>query len=306
VSGGQSLISIVLVSYNTLTLLKQNIPCLVNLRSSCPTELLIVDNGSTDKSREWLAGLEGDRVRVFLLNENRGFAAGCNIGIDKASGRYILLLNTDAFLTSEALDVLVTYLDHHPDVGIVGPQLLYPNDRWQRSTGLVPSPKSAMLDALGITSLGHFVSGALWRPTGRWWRPRRVGYVDAACMLIRREVIDQIGGLDESFFFFVEDAEFCYRARQHGWKTMYVPQSQVVHLRGASSSQKDFQQSLKMRVCSERAFILRIWEEGGWHRFAFWRRLNYRWRMGWSLMTRAKERYQRYQTAWRVYGEMSS
>jgi len=94
-------------------------------------------------------------------------------------------------------------------------------------------------------------------------------------MLIRRSVIDEIGLLDESFFFFVEDAEFCHRAREHGWLTHYVPQSRVIHLRGGSSSQKDFQKSALMQLASRKLFIERVYGNKSWKKLTFWGALNY-------------------------------
>ena len=298
-------LSIVVVNYNSLKLLQG---CLAHLDTWVrlpATEIIVVDNGSTDGSGEWVRKLDSQLYHVVLSQRNLGFAGGCNLGIRQSSGDYILLLNTDAFPQAGALDLLVEYLVHCPSVGVAGPQLLYPDGRWQRSTNLTPSPKSAMLDALGITSLGHVLASVLWKWTGRWWRPRPVEYVDGACMLIRRAVIDDIGGLDERFFFFVEDAEFCRRARQHGWQVVYVPQSQVVHLRGGSSSKKNAEESLRMRWRSEREFILRTWGEVAWRRFLFWRRLNYRWRLALATLCRDANRRQRYQVAWRVYAQES-
>jgi GT2 family glycosyltransferase len=294
-------LAIVLVNYNTLNLLQECLTHLDHLAGSPATHIVIVDNDSTDGSRQWLQALDREQYCVVLSDHNLGFAGGCNLGIQQTSANYILLLNTDAFLEPGALKLLVTYLDQHPQAGIAGPQLLYPNGHWQRSTGLIPSPKSAMLDALGFTSMVNFTASALWKLTGSRWQPRSVEYVDGACMLIRRVTIDQVGGLDEQFFFFVEDAEFCFRARQYGWKVMYIPQSRVVHLRGGSSSRKNLEQSLKMRVQSERTFVHQTYGAKAEQSFLFWRRLNYCWRMGLASLTGNRERYQRYRTAWQVY-----
>jgi hypothetical protein len=295
-------VSIVVVNHNSLNLLRR---CIGHLASLAPpsSELIIVDNGSTDASRDWLQEQQGTVGRVVCSDQNVGFAAGCNLGIEQATGRYILLLNTDAFPEPSSLDVLVRYLDQHLDTAVAGPQLLYPNGRWQRSSGFVPSPRSAMLDAMGITSAAHVISGALWKLSGRWWRPYPVQYVDGACMLIRRAILDRIGGLDERFFMFVEDAEFCHRVRQHGWKVRYVPQSHVVHLRGGSSSQKDLAGALRMRRRSESEFVLRLWGRTALRRFLFWRRLNFRLRMLAATAFRDEPQRNRYKAAWQAYGQ---
>ena len=299
-------LSIILVNYNSLDLLRQCLSCLAMTISRALVEIIIVDNASTDGSREWLESLAEEQYRVILSEQNLGFAGGCNLGIRQATGDYILLLNTDAFPQPGALEELVAYLEQHPDVGIVGPQLLYPDGRWQRSTGLIPSPKPAMLDALGITSARHVIAGFLWRWTNHWWRPRPVEYLDGACMLIRRQVIDQIGGFDDRLFFFVEDAEFCHRARRQGWNVVHVPQSRVVHLRGGSSSLKNYEQSVKLRVQSERIFVLRTYGQEAWRRFLFWRRWNYRGRMCLAALLGRHGRRVKYRLAWQIYAEAGS
>lgn len=266
-------LSIVVVNYNTLDLLKECIYNLLNFLFFI--EIIIIDNSSNDGSSNWLVGINDQRVKSICLPENRGFAAGCNAGISQTSGEYILLLNTDAFPTQQALEILVEHLEQHPETGIVGPQLLYANGRWQRSGGRMLSPNTAILDALGITSLEHTVTALLSKIN---LRAREIGYVDGACMLIRRAVIEQIGGLDERFFFFVEDAEFCHRARQNGWRVDYVPQSRVIHLRGGSSSQKNFQKSAAMQLASRKIFIEQVYGKSAWSKTAFWLAANYSWR----------------------------
>lgn len=270
---GQVGLSIVILNYNTLNLLKRCLDNITNLEIDF--EIIVIDNASQDGSSEWLAELEDPRVRVIVLPENRGFSGGCNVGIQASSGDHVLLLNTDAFPSLEALMTLSAYLESHPQVGIVGPQLLYENGKWQPSAGLYPSPKSAFWGAGGIVALSHFFQEVLWPITGRWWRARSVNYIDGACMLIRHAVIDQIGLLDESFFFFVEDAEFCHRARKHGWLTHYVPQSRVIHLRGGSSSQKNFEKSTTMQLTSKKIFIERVYGHKGWKKTTFWTAINY-------------------------------
>lgn len=295
-------LSVVVVNYNTFHLLKC---CLINLQEICipAKEILVVDNASTDGSREWLQTLRDERIRCILSSKNLGFARGCNLGIRQATGEFILLLNTDAFPRPGAIETLVAYLEQHSDVGIVGPQLLYPNGRWQRSSGRIPSPCSAFLDALGVTSLEHIIAAALWPLTGRWWRPYEVEYVDGACMLIRRIVIEQIGGLDERFFLFVEDAEYCARARAHGWKVVYLPQSHVVHLRGGSSAQKNYEHAIRMRVYSEKRFVVETQGENAWRCMARWRQLGFAWRMWLARFTRQKVRYEHYRAAYHAYRE---
>lgn len=302
------MLSIVIVNWNTGVLLRSCVKTLFALpdwRRVGLCETLLIDNASTDGSREWLQTLKDQRIHCILSPENLGFARGCNLGIQHASGDFILLLNTDAFPEPGALEALMTYLWQHPDVGIVGPQLLYPDGHWQRSTGLIPSPHSACLDAIGVTSLRHVFAMLLWPLTGRWCRPREVEYVDGACMLIRRAMVEQIGGLNEHFFFFVEDAEYCARARHYGWKVIYLPQSRVVHLRGGSSSSKDYERTVRLRAHSEKQFVVDTQGEKAWKQFAGWRRLNFAWRSWLAKLTGQKARYERYRASYQAYQEPS-
>jgi hypothetical protein len=297
---------IVIVNFNTLDLLQQCLEHLQKVLNAFSFEIVLVDNASTDGSQEWIQALANEKNHCILSPRNLGFAGGCNLGIQQSTSEYILLLNTDAFPEPGSLQTLVKYLEQHPDVGIVGPQLVYPNGRWQRSTGRVPSPRSAFLDAIGLTSLAHTLAAIFWPLTGQWWRPREVEYVDGACMLIRRTVVDEIGSLNERFFFFVEDAEYCARARQYGWKVIHLPESRVIHLRGGSSSQKDYGQTVRLRACSEEVFVRTTQRKKAWQQVAFWRKVNFAWRMQLARIIGRKELYKRYRTAYQVYKESMS
>ncbi len=270
-----SLVDIIIVNYNTLDLLRT---CLSNLLDIGfdSANITVVDNNSIDGSREWLMSDQSPPVRVLLSAENLGFAGGNNLGISATSSRdYVLLLNTDAFPVPGSIEHLLTVLIKKPRTAVVGPQLLYPNGKWQRSTGNIPSPSSAMLDAIGITTLQRLISQLLW-PMRRYFSfSSSVEYVDGACMLIRRSVLEQIGYLDESLFFFVEDAEFCARVQDNGYKVRYVPNSVVFHLRGGSSSQKNRRKSLEMKRDSLRKFINLRYGFDGWVNFCNWTYANY-------------------------------
>lgn len=295
------MISIIILNFNTCELLQRCLAHLSDLRTRCEVEKIVVDNASSDGSQEWLQSHEEVADRVILLEANLGFAGGCNAGIRQAVGDYVLLLNTDAFPQHWALDALVDYADQNPRVGVVGPQLLFPNGQWQRSSGLVPSPTTAMLDALGVTSAGHVLQALSWPLMRRFARPRRVGYVDGACMLIRREVIGDVGLLDETLFFSVEDAEFCHRARANGWDVVLAPGSRVVHLRGGSSIQKNRFEALAIRVRTEKQFIVTSWGEKGWRRYRFWRRLNFWWRYSVCSLVKRGDSCRQYEDALQAY-----
>lgn len=302
-------LSIVIANYNTLDLLRRCLDNIFGLELDLRFEIIIVDNASRDGSQDWLKGMKDQRVTSVFSTENRGFAGGCNSGIRQSNGEHILLLNTDAFPQPGAIEALVDYLDAHAQVGIVGPQLLYPNGQWQRSSGRIPSPRTAILGTLGIVSVEHIFRSILWRVAERWCRPRPVEYVDGACMLIRRKVFDEVGLLNEDFFFFVEDAEFCLRARKKGWSIFQIPNSRVVHLRGGGmSSLEDMSRRAGLKRQSLQRFITEHYGEKGWKRYARWAYCKFRVRYllcvaASSLHLASAERCTAYRTLADCFGE---
>jgi GT2 family glycosyltransferase len=270
-------LTIIVVNYNTCSILSQCLEYLERLDNAFNIQVIVVDNASSDGSAEMVLARFPS---CFLIRNqsNVGFARANNQGIRLAKGDFTLLLNSDAFLTSVALYTLVDYATQNSRVGICGPQLLNADRSWQRSYELIPSPRSAMLHALGFTSIQHIVLKALWKLTGDRWAPKSVDYVDGACMLIRNALVEQIGVLDERFFLFVEDAEFCHRTRQHGWKVVYVPKSRVVHLRGQSSSRKSTIHTHQLMRQSLEMFVVSQFGPAGWDTYRRWTRMNFRWR----------------------------
>ncbi|HYM96314.1 MAG TPA: glycosyltransferase family 2 protein [Candidatus Sulfotelmatobacter sp.] len=224
-------LSVIVVSWNTRELLRACLEALEAGRATLRTETIVVDNGSEDGSPD-LVRERFPRVQLIANPDNRGFAAANNQALAQTHGRYVLLLNSDAEVEPEALARLTRYADEHPEVGILGPKLLYPDGRLQPSGGPLPTPLWTIAGLLGL-------SGLLGRPrygTLRdYGRPAEVEEVSGAAMLVRREVIDRIGRLDEGFTWGYEDVDFCLRARRAGWRVHYVPDARVRHHWGGSS-----------------------------------------------------------------------
>jgi GT2 family glycosyltransferase len=272
-------ISIIIVSYNTLGFLKRCIETLEKCHFAFNWEAIIVDNASTDGSTEWLQTTQfGQNYKIVLANQNLGFAKGNNVGISQATGDFVLLLNTDAFPKPGAIENLLSFLLTNSQVAIAGPQLVNEDGSWQRCSGWIISTRTAILHALGVSAVLHTLESLMWFLARGAQPARSVEYVDGASMLIRRKALDAIGPLDESFFFYIEDMELCYRARKQGWQVCLVPQSTVTHLRGGSSSSKNFERALRMRIDSERRFMLRYYTAKDWQRYCRWMAFNSRWR----------------------------
>ena len=235
-------VSVVVISYNTKDLLKQcigSIPAGLAGNMRLAYEIIVVDNASTDGSVEMvehkfpMAGLIQNR-------DNKGYAYAVNKGIESTTGDYILVLNSDIILPSGCVLPMVEYMELNPKTAIVGPQLIHPDGKWQRSYGRTPSIVKAFLDAFFVSFVEDRVKSLARRLGFKLdTKPKSVGYVDGAATLVRRKVFDEIGLFDERFFFYAEDADLCLRSRKAGWNVMFVPQNRIIHVRGASSMAKE-------------------------------------------------------------------
>jgi GT2 family glycosyltransferase len=224
-----------------------------------PAEVLLVDNASSDATVEAVQK-SFPSMRVISNPINAGFGAANNFALRIAQGRYFLFLNTDAFPKPSAVAVLIAFLDHHPDIGVVGPRLLNPDGSLQTSCYRYPTPALAWLENLGLTKLFSDQS-----PFGNYesWdhsSPRDVDFVIGACLLLRREVYDQIGGFDESFFMYQEEADWQRRIRSAGWRIVFTPSAEVEHLGGASGKA----QALRTNEHFFRSLDIYILKHHGW------------------------------------------
>ncbi len=220
------MLSIVIVSFNTRADLER---CLDSLRSAPPAtshEIIVVDNGSSDGSpaaaRRWT------NVRVVENPANVGFAAANNIGIAAARGDLLLLLNSDTIVPAGAIDRLVAEFERDPAVAVVGPRLVDGNGRAELSFGRMISP------------LNEWRQKRLQRDDAAVERATRQrtypDWVSGACLLVRRTDADAVGLLDERFFMYTEDVDFCASIRARGRRVLFAPEVEVVHLRGRSAA----------------------------------------------------------------------
>jgi len=232
-------LSIVITSYNTKALLSQCLDSISLGLEGSPSliyEVIVVDNASTDGTIKMIEQVFPN-VKLFQNSSNKGYAYAVNRGLENASGKYILLLNSDIILTHNCLLSLLNYIENNPNVGIVGPQLVYPDNNWQRSYGRIPSLSKAFFDIFFINFIEEHIKNILRKSRCEFdVRPKSVGYVDGAAMLFKKDLIREIGYFDERFFFYAEDADFCLRAHKAGLNVVFVPLSRIVHYRGGSST----------------------------------------------------------------------
>ena len=232
----QSDLSIIIVSWNVRELLEGCLRSIVG-QSALTLQIIVVDGASSDGSAAMVAE-QFPEVELVACQENVGFPRGNNLGLERANGRYILLLNPDTIVHGDALAQMESYLEENSQVGVVGPQLLnddgsvqssrrrFPtvNTAFFESTWLQPYAPQALLDQYYVQDVADDETAV-------------VDWVMGACLMTRQEVVAQVGGLDEAYFMYSEELDYCRRVHAAGWQVVYYPQAQVTHLSGKSSEQ---------------------------------------------------------------------
>jgi hypothetical protein len=236
---GQVELSIVIVNYNTRERLRACLQSIVRSTGIGSSETFVVDNASADGSAEMIAA-EFPWVRLLASGVNRGFAWANNIAIHRARGKRLLLLNPDTELPATALADMMAYLDAHPEAAAVGPKLVRADGSLDPACRRgFPDPKTAFYRLSGLSRIFHR-SERFGRYNLTYLDPDEDADVDAisgAFMLVRRQVIDQVGVLDDRFFMYGEDLDWAYRMKEQGWRIRYNPLVTVVHFKGESSRQ---------------------------------------------------------------------
>lgn len=229
-------VSVIIVNWNARDLLRTCLASLQQQTALC--EIIVLDNASTDNTLGMVRA-EFPHVTCIASNKNLGFAAGNNLAAKLARGRYMLLLNPDTVVPPSALDKMVAYADAHPEIGALGPELQNPDGSHQRSCWRgFPGLGMAFADALylwKVPGLGFAVASE-YRPE-ELLESRSVDHLLGACMLIRRAAWAQVGALDESYFLFLEETDWCLRAQHAGWRVVYFPGAHVIHFGQASMRQ---------------------------------------------------------------------
>jgi GT2 family glycosyltransferase len=231
------IVSIIIVNYNVKFFLEQ---CLYSVQKSIKgveTEIIVVDNNSTDDSILYLQSIF--QQVVFIKNEtNEGFAKACNKGLSYAKGKYILFLNPDTILAEEIVIKVVLFLDAHPDAGALGVRMIDGGGNFlKESKRSFPSPLTSLYKLFGL---------ALLFPRSKFFSRYHLGHLNekenyevdvlaGAFMIIKKEVLDNIGSFDETFFMYGEDVDLSYRIQQAGFKNYYVSETTIIHFKGEST-----------------------------------------------------------------------
>ncbi len=225
-------LSIIIVSYNTKDLLKDCLESIFKNSQSLKTEIIVVDNDSGDGSAEYLKKLKRKEVKTIFNQDNLGFSKANNQGIKKARGEFIFLLNSDTQIKKGSLQKLVAFAKEKKDLGVVGPCLLNKDGSVQASCFNLPTISSAIKQFW----LGQ--KGAFEKYAAKEKREVEAEAVVGAAFLIPREVISKVGLLDERYFFYFEDMDYCRRVRKRGLRVYYLPQAKIIHLHGSSAQKK--------------------------------------------------------------------
>jgi GT2 family glycosyltransferase len=245
-------VSVVIVNWNTREMLRDCLTSLYNNKSGVTAEIFVVDNASSDGSPDMVAECFPDAL--LIRNEvNAGFAAANNIAIRRARGRHVLLLNSDTLVHNRVIVNSVAYLDENPDVGAMGCRVLNTDGTVQLTCSAWPSLANLILLTSGLWKLPflRFLHGYRF---DSWKRDtqRDVDVISGCYMLVRSEVIRRVGRLDESFFFFGEETDWCRRIANDGWKLRFAPVGEITHLGGGSSGNLNHRRDLMLSEATVR------------------------------------------------------
>lgn len=236
-------LSIVIVNWNTRALLRDCLASVSEGLGPLQVEVLVVDNASEDGSAD-LVRRDFPEVTLIENAENLGFAAGNNVALRSATGRYVMLLNTDTLVHGSVLPEAVAWLDAHPQVGVMGPRVLNDDGTVQPSCSAFPSLRFLAMQTLGLTRIARWDS---YRMTG-WDRTseREVEVISGAAMFVRRSAMEQVGLLDEAFFFYGEETDWCLRFARAGWQLVFAPIPEITHFGNGSAGKLNHRRDVLM------------------------------------------------------------
>lgn len=230
------MLSIIIVNWNVRDLLWECLRSIETGRGDLALEVIVVDSASTDDSAAMVAA-EFPWVTLLPQTENVGFPRGNNIGLREAKGEYLLLLNPDTVVVDEALAKMAAFLQANPDVGAVGPQLLNPDGTVQSSRRRFPTAATGFFESTWLEGLAPGVLRRYYALDLPDETTADVDWLTGACIMVPRAVYDAIGGLDEGFYMYSEELDWCRRIKESGWHVVYYPAAQIIHHVGKSSEQ---------------------------------------------------------------------
>jgi GT2 family glycosyltransferase/lipopolysaccharide/colanic/teichoic acid biosynthesis glycosyltransferase len=230
-------VSVIIVNYNVRDFLLQSLQSLEKALREIPSEIFVVDNASDDGSVDVLRR-RFPAIQLIRNTANLGFAKANNIALKKARGKFFLLINPDTIVQEDTIRVMIDFLQDHPDVGLAGCKILNPDGSFQPACRRsFPTPWVAFAKIFGLSKL--FPKTKLFGKYNLTYLDTEETYpveaVSGSFMMLRKETYERVGGLDESFFMYGEDLDWCYRIRRAGWRIFYVHSTQIIHYKGEST-----------------------------------------------------------------------
>jgi GT2 family glycosyltransferase len=221
------LFSVVILSFNSQRTINRCLDTLVSTLNSYDeqSEIIVVENGSSDSSLEMLkikVAEYPDVIKPIFFPQNTGTTLSRNAALEVSTGRYVLVLDSDAYIEKEALDTLVEYLNANPKVGMVAPKLFYDDGRFQKSVDVFPTLKRKAERFFALNKMQANENHEEYKSTD-------VDYAISACWLLKRDAVDAVGGFDENIFYSPEDVDYCMQVWQAGYQIHYVPTANVIH-----------------------------------------------------------------------------
>ncbi|MGB7509772.1 MAG: glycosyltransferase family 2 protein [Pelodictyon phaeoclathratiforme] len=237
----KTMVSVVIVSYNTREILRNCLDALFENSKGVHMEVFVVDNNSADDSAAMVQH-DFPLIRLIANDKNLGFAAANNQAFALASGRYIILLNPDAYIRPASIEHCLTFMEQTPQCGLAGGKIISPEGRLEPSARRFPSALSKLLTLSGLSGkfpaspiLNHYEFGGFAHD-----HPLEVDWVPGTFTIIRKAMLDAIGAFDERFYIYYEETDLCLRAKKAGWKVFFIHDAEVMHIGGAcSKTRKD-------------------------------------------------------------------
>ena len=240
-------ISIVVVTWNGKKVISDCLESLRRYSNDSSVEVLVVDNASTDGTVDHLRQ-KFPFVKLIVNSTNQGFAKGNNIGIAQAAGRYICLLNSDVEVPEGCLEKMLAFMDDHPDIGMLGPKMILADESIGQSVMGFPTVWNWFCRALNLDTLFKSkLFGGYLRTDFRYDRMEDVEVLTGWFWMVRREALDQVGGLDERYFMYGEDIDWSKRYHQAGWRVVFFPEAHAIHYCGSSSANAPTRFYIEMR-----------------------------------------------------------
>ena len=227
------IVDIIIISFNSA---RTTLDCIESIHDTVGGDLfriIVVDNNSSDNTIELITG-KYPQTQIIGNDTNLGYAAAVNIGVNHSLSEYLIISNSDVIYHKDSIKNLIDYLRSHPDVGAAGPQQVYSDGSWEYSYGSLPGVVLGLKDLFLISLIERGLRRLAWRRFRIDRKPKEVGYIDGGVMAISKSEFIKTGGFDEDYFFYSEEADFCYRLAARSVKVVFNPDSIVTHLRGKS------------------------------------------------------------------------